>query len=146
MQDETSRAAHCGAPNATLVLVYDTNGNGVADVGEPPLATYVTCNGTPAYPCTLPGQTSGSYRFGNLPPGYYVVQVSEQEIPGPVSGNVNVMVPTTASNQAVTLAANQQVTERRFRLRRVGEDRGPRLLRRQQQRRSSTAARPAWPA
>ena len=82
----------CGAPNATVVLIPDTNGNGVAEpeLGENPIATYVT-------------DSTGFYQFTNLPLGKYVVQVSEQEIPSPVTGNVNVMVPTSNGNKAVEL-------------------------------------------
>ena len=123
----------CGAPNATLVLVYDTNGNGTADAGEPPIGTY-----PPAMPRRVPvhvaGTDVGQLPVRSLPPGNYVVQTSEQEIPGPVSGNVNVMVPTTAGSQAVSLAANHRSPPSTSATP-IGQDRGPRLLRRKQQRR-----------
>jgi uncharacterized repeat protein (TIGR01451 family) len=87
-------SAPCGAPNATLVLYYDTNGNGAVDSGEPAIGVDVT-------------GANGAYLFDNLPPGKYVVYISEQEIPSPVTGNVNTMVTTTGDARAVTLTPNQ---------------------------------------
>jgi len=86
-----------GAPHATVVLFYDLNGNGEFDLGEPPLSSYETTS-------------SGAYLFSNLPPGNYVVSVSEQEVPSPVSGNVGVMVATTSTHVGVSLGAGQAVT------------------------------------
>ncbi|HSN76964.1 MAG TPA: SdrD B-like domain-containing protein [Anaerolineae bacterium] len=94
-------AAPCGAPNATLVLYYDSNGDGQVGPGEPIIGVYVTGN-------------DGLYLFDNLPPGDYTVYMSEQEIPSPVSGVVNTMVTTTGDNQAVTLNANQAYNDADF--------------------------------
>ena len=105
VQDETEcSGAPCGAPNATVVLVSDTDGNGVADFGEPAIAIYTTCDGSLAYPCSG-GAQPGKYLFTGLPPGKYVVQMSEQEVPLPGNGATGKMVPTTGGDKAVTLTA-----------------------------------------
>ena len=78
------------------MLWFDINNNGF-DPNDPAVGTYVTTS-------------TGAYLFDNLPPGNYVVQSSEQEIPSPTTGRINVMVPTTAGTQAVNLAPNQDIT------------------------------------
>jgi len=103
LQDETDyEGGPRPAPNATAVLYADFNGNGVVDEGEGIVGYDMTCDGSPLYPCQ-PGQTPGHYLFENLPPGDYIVFVSEQEIPSPVTGNNNVMVHTVAEKLQVTL-------------------------------------------
>ncbi len=104
LQDETGcSGAPCPVPNATVVLVSDTNGNGSAEPGEPAIATYTTCDGTAEYPCSG-GALPGQYQFSKLPPGNYVVQVSEQEIPLPGHGVTGKMILTTGGDRAVVLS------------------------------------------
>ncbi len=96
-------------PNATVVLYADLNGNGVVDDGELIIATYETCDGTVEYPCNV-GQTPGYYLFEGLPPGDYIVKVSEQEVPSPVSGNIGVMITTTGETYAVELTPGNMIS------------------------------------
>ncbi len=95
-------AAPCGAPFATLVLYYDANANGQVDPGEGIIGTFET---------GVDSAVPGFYQFANLPPGNYVVSMSEQEIPSPVSGLVGTMVHTVGEYQAVSLAPNQSRTD-----------------------------------
>lgn len=101
MQDD---GANSGAPYATLVLYYDVNGDGLRQADEPPLGVSKTAPGG-----------NGAYLFENLPPGDYLIVISEQEIPSPTNPDRNsVMVTTTGDTQAITLAANEDKTDADF--------------------------------
>jgi large repetitive protein len=93
------------APNGTLALYVDINGNGVIDAGEDYIiAVMTTGNGSVDYP-NPDGQGNGYYTFTGLPPGKYVVAISEQEVPSPTSGQINTMVLTTEEYIPSTLSA-----------------------------------------
>ena len=91
------------APNATVVLYGDLNGDGIFDpFTEPILASTVTIS-------------NGAYLLDNLPPGDYVVAVSEQEVPAPPfspnAGEIGLMVATTGTTMAVSLGAGEDRTD-----------------------------------
>ena len=100
-------------------VYYDTNANGVQDVGEGlvtgavvSLFNDVNHNGSfdPGVD-TIVGTTStngsGQYLFSNLPPGDYIVVSEEQTVPAPPgsphAGLTGFMVGTTDTKLAVTL-------------------------------------------
>ena len=86
-----------GVPNATVVLIEDTNGNGVADPGEPAIAVAYTADGTGADPI-------GYYNFKNVAPGKYVVQASAQTVVNPTApGEYGKMVATTGEEIAAEI-------------------------------------------
>jgi len=93
------------AVGGVLSLYYDTNANGDVDPGEPIVAVALS-------------DGVGSYLFDNLPPGNYVVKAEEQQVPAPPSspnaGQIGVMVATTGSTHAVSLAASQDYTQADF--------------------------------
>jgi large repetitive protein len=88
-----------GGAVTTVVLYYDSNGNGRIDPGEPIVNIVDSAPGT------------GLYLFDNLPPGNYVVKAEEQQVPAPPSspnaGQNGTMVSTTGTEDAVSLAAGQ---------------------------------------
>ena len=92
----TQNGGETGVPNVTLALVWDQNGNGAVDLGEPALTVAFT-NG------------SGVYAFNDMPPGRYVVQAAGQTVESPTSAGVyGTMVPTSSygENYAVDLAGS----------------------------------------
>ena len=89
-----------GVPNATVVLIEDTNGNGVADTGEPAIAVVYTADGTGADPI-------GYYNFEDVAPGKYVVQASAQTVVNPtVPGEYGKMVATTGEEIAAVITCS----------------------------------------
>lgn len=103
IQDETNYSGGPRpAPNGTVVLYADLNGNGHVDSGEPIVRTATTADGSLPYPLA-PGQLAGQYLFENLPPGDYVAKVSEQEVPSPVSGMTSTMIVSTGESYGITL-------------------------------------------
>ncbi|MEY3480609.1 MAG: hypothetical protein RIQ71_1384 [Verrucomicrobiota bacterium] len=94
------------APNGTVALYVDINGNGNIDAGEDyVIAVMTTGNGSVDYP-NPDGQGNGYYLFTGLPPGKYVASISEQEVPSPVPDyNIGTMVLTTDEAIASTLTA-----------------------------------------
>ncbi len=94
-----------GVPNVTLVIVWDQNGNGVADFGEPALKTA----NTGACPAVA---TCGKYSFDGMPPGRYIVQAAGQTVASPTDPTVfGTMVPTATYGEdyAVDLPAGGSV-------------------------------------
>ncbi len=93
--------AETGAPDTTIVLYYDVNGDSAIDPNDVIVAVDVTDN-------------AGAYLFDNLPPGKYIVKADEQQVPAPPSsanaGQIGKMVATTGSKKVVVLTANQDYT------------------------------------
>lgn len=86
-----------GLEGVTVRLYADSNGNGVYDTGEPALAQTTT-------------NEMGTYTFGNLPAGNYVVVVDTATLPGGSSGGLtNTADPNggAANQSGVSLAAGQ---------------------------------------
>ncbi|MFO1430472.1 MAG: SdrD B-like domain-containing protein [Candidatus Competibacteraceae bacterium] len=93
----TQNGGEAGAPNVTLVIVWDQNGNGVVDNLEPAVKVTST-NG------------SGVYNFTDMPPGNYVVQAAGQTVASPSNPTVfGTMVPTASYGEdyAVSLTTGQ---------------------------------------
>ncbi|MBJ7259395.1 MAG: carboxypeptidase regulatory-like domain-containing protein, partial [Chthoniobacterales bacterium] len=91
------------APNGTLALYVDMDGDGVVDSStDYIIAVMTTGNGSIDFP-NPDGQANGYYLFTGLPPGKYVVSISEQEVPSPTSGQINTMVLTTEERVAASL-------------------------------------------
>ena len=88
-----------GVNGASLLLYYDVDGNGEFDPGTDTPVDFTQSN------------SSGIYLFDNLPPGNYIVKAEEQTVVAPPgsanAGLFGVMVATTGTKKAVTLAANQ---------------------------------------
>ena len=91
------------APNGTVALYVDVNGNGEKDAEDYIIAVMTTGNNTVDYP-NPDGQDDGKYLFTGLPPGDYILNISEQEVPSPVSGKINTMVLTTDEAVVVDLS------------------------------------------
>jgi len=83
-----------GLEGVTVRLYADSNGNGVYDTGEPALAQTTT-------------NELGTYTFGDLPAGTYVVVVDTATLPG--GGLTNTADPNggAANQSGVSLAAGQ---------------------------------------
>ena len=90
------------APNGTIALYVDVDGNGEKDAEDYIIAVMTTGNGTADFPNPT-NQANGKYLFNGLPPGNYVATISEQEVPSPVSGQINTMVLTTDEAYAAAL-------------------------------------------
>ena len=91
----------------------DTDGDGVQDPGEPPLAGVQVCatNGTTTLCDTTDG--SGHYRIFGLGAGAWTVTLDLSSTPAGYQ-------PTTPTSLSVTLAANQQYNDADFGLRPPG--------------------------
>ena len=99
-------ATENGIPGVSVNLVRDTNGNGVADDGEPVIATVYT-------------NENGEYLFDAVPAGDYVVQVSDtsnvlrdyNSVTGPNPGSDN---NAQGGDYAVDLAEGEDNTTADF--------------------------------
>ncbi len=70
--------SEAGIPSVTVKLFLDANADGVADTPLSPVATTTTSDGSGGNPV-------GSYRFSNLTPGTYFVQVDTATLPAGVT-------------------------------------------------------------
>jgi uncharacterized repeat protein (TIGR01451 family) len=95
------------ARDMVVELVYDVNGNGEYDIGEP-LLVFLGPFNTGTGP-------DGLYIYPHLPPGNYIVEGEGQAIPAPassgvLSGTVGVMMNTTPYEIPFTLGPGQAIT------------------------------------
>jgi uncharacterized repeat protein (TIGR01451 family) len=90
------------APNGTVILYVDLNSNGVVDPEDYIIGTEVTGDGSALYP-NAPGRNDGQYLFEYLPPGTYIVEASNQEVPSPISGLIGTMVISNGDKKALVL-------------------------------------------
>ncbi|PQJ78674.1 hypothetical protein BTO18_05505 [Polaribacter porphyrae] len=107
---------------------YDTNGNGVKDMGELGLegATVTLDPGTPGNPAddvTITTDANGEYNFPNLPVGNYTISVDVSTVTGglPMGVTVGELVQTydsdgtgTANTSSITLGVGEDNTAQDF--------------------------------